>query len=68
MDLHEHILKRPDTYVGGMSASETTLDYTFAAPGFATEVITLPSAFVSLEFDALYFVTCLQDGVTKTHA
>lgn len=46
MDLHEHILKRPDTYVGGMSASETTMDYTLRANALATEAITLPSAFV----------------------
>lgn len=46
MDLHEHILKRPDTYVGGMSASESTLDYTLSEHGLAVEPITLPSAFV----------------------
>ena len=46
MDLHEHILKRPDTYVGGMSASDTTLDYTLNANRFSIESITLPSGFI----------------------
>jgi DNA topoisomerase-2 len=46
MDLHEHILKRPDTYVGSLSSSDTMLDYTFSSTGFTLEAITLPSAFV----------------------